>query len=95
MTIAPSEGNWRQNAQSIRSQLETGRRRIASLEAAVANDERTPGEREVSQKALLTARRSVADIEQRWEEFEKSAATLNIPQSWIEPIPALTNRNPQ
>ena len=95
MAIAPSEENWRQNAQSIRSQLENARRRIASIEAALANEVRSPGEREVTQKTLLTVRQSAVDIEQRWEDFEKSAVKLHIPQSWIEPIPTLTTRNPQ
>jgi hypothetical protein len=93
--IAPSEENWRQNAHAIRTQLETARRRIASLEGALANEQRSPGEREVTQKTLLTVRQLAADIEQRWEDFEKSAVKLHIPQAWIEPIPTLTTRNSQ
>jgi hypothetical protein len=93
--IAPKEGNWRQNADSIRLQLETARRRVASLESAVATEGRSPGEREVMQKTLMTARQSIVDAEERWEDFERSATTLHIPRAWLEPIPTLTTRNPQ
>jgi hypothetical protein len=93
--IAPKEGSWRQNADSIRLQLETARRRVVSLEGAAANEGRSPGEREVMQKALVTARQSIAAAEERWEDFERSATTLHIPRAWLEPIPTLTTRNPQ
>jgi hypothetical protein len=92
---APFEPNWRSEAQSIRSQLEAARHGVTVLEGTVADVERSPGERKAAEKALAAARLAVANFERQWEKLERTAMNQHIPREWIEPVPALSTRNPQ
>ena len=91
---APFEQKWRNDAEEIRSQIETRQDSIATLEAAVANEGRSASDRKALEKTLVSAREALARIEQQWESFEKAAANQRIPRVWIEPIPALTKNQP-
>ena len=92
---ASFEPNWRSEAQSIRAQLEGARRAVTVLEATVADEGRSAGERKAAEKALTAAEHAVANFERQWEKLERTAANQQIPRAWIEPIPTLTPRNPQ
>lgn len=92
---ASIEPNWRSEAQSIRSQLEGARHGATLLEATVADEARSAGERKAAQKALTAAQHAVAHFERQWEKLERTAMNQQIPREWIEPIPTLTPRNPQ
>jgi len=92
---APFENRWRRDAKSLRSQLETARRGVTVLEATVADEKRSLGERKVAEKALAAAQQALAGFERQWEKLERTASNQHIPRQWIEPIPTLTTRNPQ
>lgn len=92
---APFEPKWRRDAQSIRSQLEKAQNEVAWLDAVVADEGRSLGERKAAEKALAARRQAVDGLERQWDKFEKAAANKYIPRPWIEPIPTLTTRNPQ
>ena len=92
---ASFEPNWRSDAQSIRSQLEGARHGVTVLEATVADEKRSAGERKAAEKALAAARLAVAGFERQWEKLERTAMNQHIPREWIEPIPILTTRVPQ
>lgn len=92
---APFENNWRRDSQSLRSQLETARSGVTVFEATVADEERSPGERKVAEKALAAAKQAVVGVERQWEKLERTATNQQIPRQWIEPIPTLTTRNPR
>ncbi len=92
---APFEDTWRRDSKSLRLQLETARRAVTVLEATVADEERSPGERKVAAKALTAAQQAVAGFERQWEKLERTASNQQIPREWIEPIPTLSSRNPR
>lgn len=89
------EQNWRSDAASLRSRTENAQDAVASLEAVTADEGRSPADRKSPEKALLALRQEVSVLERKWEKFAASAANQHIPREWIEPIPALTTRNPQ
>jgi len=92
---APFEQEWRRDAQSLRTLIEAARGRLAGLRAAIADEERSPGERKVAGKALDTAREAIITLERQWQKLERNAADQRIPRAWIEPVPVFTSLPPQ
>ena len=87
---APFEPTWRQDAESIRSQILRTQQSIATLEAVVADEGRSPSDRKGAGLALQGARQALAGFERQWAKLEKAAASQHIPRAWLEPIPPLT-----
>jgi len=92
---APYEERFRRDAESIRTQIEKTQASIATLEAVVADEGRSPSDRKGAEKALAGARQSLAGVERQWEKLEKAADNQRVPRKWIEPIPTLTTKTPQ
>ncbi len=91
----PFESNWRREAQSIRAQLEKAQNGAAVLKQVLADAGRSPGEKLAAEKALAAARQAVINFEGRWETLERTAANQHIPRIWLEPVPAISTRNPE
>jgi len=89
---APFEQKWRQDAGSLRSQIEKTRRSIATLEGVVADAGRSAADRKAAEQTLAGARQSLAGLERQWAKLETNAGNQRIPRAWIEPIP---DKNPQ
>ena len=92
---APFEQKWRNDAEEIRSQIESTRASIATLEDAVADEGRSASDRKALEKTLAGTRQALARFERHWEVLEMSAGNQHIPRKWIEPIPTLTKNQPQ
>jgi hypothetical protein len=86
---APFETTWRQDAESIRSQIQRTQRSITTLEAVVADEERSPNDRKSAGLALQGARQALAGFERQWAKLERAAASQHVPRAWLEPIPTL------
>jgi len=92
---APFEPTWRRDAESIRSQIQKTQRSIATLEAVVADEGRSPSDRKGAELALQGARPALAGLERQWAKLERNAGFQKIPRAWLEPIPVLSSRAPQ
>ncbi len=91
---APTEQRWRNDAQSIRSRVESFRSQIATLEAVIAAEGRS-SDKPGAERMLVKARQALDSYERQWEKLEMAAANQRIPRVWIEPIPTLPTKTPQ
>lgn len=87
---APTERRWRQDAESIRSQIEKTQGSIATLLRVVADEGRSASERKVAEQTLAAARLALAGFERQWQKLETDANNKHVPHGWIEPLPTLT-----
>lgn len=90
--LAPSESQWREDAATIRAQIERTHVSIATLERTVADPARPSGERKILEQTLAAARQSLVGLERQWEKLEKNAAYKKVPREWLQPIPTLSAR---
>jgi hypothetical protein len=87
---APHEQTWRDESAALRSQIENTQRSIATLEAVVADNGRSPGDRKSAGQLLADARQAIERLQRQWEKHEKMAGNQKVPRVWLEPIPVFT-----
>jgi hypothetical protein len=89
---APFEQTYRAEAKSIRSQIEKSQNAIASLEAVIADQGRSPSDRKAAEQSLPAARQMLAGLEKQWEKLERAVGNQHLPHTWIETVPARTTK---
>ncbi|MGH8636256.1 MAG: hypothetical protein ACREUZ_03880 [Burkholderiales bacterium] len=87
------EKYWRMRAKEIRTKMEEIHSRVKALEGRVAelgdSIEKGAGsaasrEREVSERALKSAREDAEGMKGEWDRFEARARLKNVPADWLQ-----------
>lgn len=89
------EAGWRKNAAEIRDEILRLTPRLTEIETLMASEGRSASQRAATAKLLEQTRTALQNAERRWLALETNAAENNIPRAWLEPVPAISSRNPQ
>lgn len=77
------EDYWRGRAASLRDELQRARDKVELL--STAPPPRTEGLRRAAATELERARKTLANVDQRWQDFEASAGFARVPAAWLQP----------
>ena len=84
-----NEPLWRRDAANLRTQIEKTLAELDLLAKLVANDSRSPGERDVAEERVARLEGRLENYAARWQMLEKRAADMRVPIEWLAPVPQL------
>ena len=87
---APLEPLFRDEAESIRTQIEQTLAAMETFGSVIADRTRSASDRMASETSLARANQRLASLERSWGKLAKALANQGLPHTWIEPVPIFT-----